>query len=149
MSVQFSLEDLLQVLIALEQNGAALYSQLSQNAKDLETMKLFAHLSEQEKHHQELYESWKEAHFEAQPIDAEYAQYLTVLVKETFKVLETAKSASFDFHAALTLAKTMEKDTLLFLSECNRLTGGRKKELIEQIKDEERKHLKLLYELEA
>ena len=135
MSIHFSLEDLLQVLIALEKNGSALYSQLSKDAKDLETMKLFAHLSEQEKHHQELYESWNAEHFEAQPIDAEYAQYLTVLVKETFKVLETASNTALDFHSGLSLAKTLEKDTLLFLSECNRLMGDKKRELIEKIKD--------------
>ncbi len=147
MSIPFSLEDLLQVLIALEQNGAAIYSQLSKDAKDIETMKLFAHLSEQEKQHQLLYESWSEAHFDSQPIDAEYAQYLTVLVKETFKVLETVGTASLDYHAGLALAKTLEKDTLLFLSECNRLVSGNNKAQIEQIKDEERRHLKLLYEL--
>jgi rubrerythrin len=147
MGFQFTVEDVFNVLIALEKSGSVLYMHLSDTAQDLETMKLFKHLSEQELQHQALYESWKSERFETVELEMEYTEYLSALVKETFRVLESAHSDTIDYANGLQLAKSLEKDTLIFLSECDRLLGGKKQSLIEKIKNEERKHLKLLYEL--
>lgn len=144
MSLKFSLEDILNVLIALEKSGAKLYTNLSEAAKDLETLKLFKLLSDQEKLHQALYESWKLEHFEDVEVEQEYAEYLQSLVKHTFAVLNKAEHDALGLQEGVALAKTMEKDTLMFLSEYDQLLGGQKSEMIERIKGEERKHLKYL-----
>lgn len=147
MSLQFSLEDILNVLISLEKTGSSLYFKLSEVAIDLETVKLFKWLSEQEKAHQALYEAWKAERYELVAVDEDYHQYLQSLIKATFDVLSYSEQAEMSYPEGIVLAKSLEKDTLIFLSECDYLLGGKKKELIERIKSEERKHLKKLYDL--
>lgn len=147
MNLNFTIEDIFNVLIALEKTGSGLYTKLSDGAQDLETMKLFKWLSDQEKSHQALYESWKAERFETVPVDEDYEDYLKALVKATFEVLEEAQKETLGYLEGIMLARSLEKDTLMFLSECDHLLGGSKKELIEKIKGEERKHLKQLYDL--
>ncbi len=147
MSLQFSLEDILNVLISLEKTGSSLYLKLSEVAIDLETVKLFKWLSGQEKAHQALYEAWKEERYELVAVEEDYHQYLESLIKATFDVLSYSEKAEMNYLEGIALAKSLEKDTLIFLSECDYLLGGKKKELIESIKGEERKHLKKLYDL--
>lgn len=143
----FALEDVLNVLIELETLGNKHYTEMASLTDDYELKKFFELLAKQELAHKALYEGYKKQHitFESGGITDEYMSYMDTLLKGTVKFLETNSEVK-DFETGYHIAINLEKDTLLFLSELKTIIGKDYDEVIDNVMDQERAHLKALYD---
>jgi rubrerythrin len=115
--------------------------------EDHELEKFFIVLAKQELKHKALYISYKDQHipFKSSGITEDYYAYMDVLLKGTVKFLEVSKDVK-DFEAGYDIAINLEKDTLLFLGELKHIVEESYHEVINNVMDQERGHLKALYE---
>ncbi len=147
MSEKFILEDLLNALIELEDTGNKLYAELSEKVENKEVADLFSLLARQELKHKELYESYKSKLVTKENVDEEYLSYIKVMLKKNVKFLNTVVVPE-DMEASVCQSVQLEKDTILFLLEMKKIIEDHHQDEIDKVIDEERKHLKYLYELE-
>jgi rubrerythrin len=122
MSETFHLNDLLNSLIELEKAGQCVYGSLAKvYARDPELCKLFCELAGWEKQHEELYTGYLADFAGAADVelaaDPDYRDYLHALVQSATHVLDMARRPVDDMAAALQMALSLEKDTVLFLNE--------------------------------
>jgi len=147
MTEKFILEDLLNALIELETEGAQLYSELSEKVENQKVADLFSLLAKQEVKHKELYQSYKLKLIPRESVDEDYLSYIKVMLAKNVKFLNTA-AAPENLEASVCQSVQLEKDTILFLLEMKKIIEDHHQDEIDQIIDEERKHLRYLYELE-
>lgn len=141
----FILEDILNGLIALETHGNALYLNLAERAKDLETRNLFGELAAQELRHKEIYTGFKDKLTLKTEIEDDYRDYLNELIRSNIH-LERMDVNAYGYGEALEIGIQLEKDTILFLSELKTILSEKKTE-IETLVQEEKKHLQHLLKL--
>lgn len=146
MSNVFRYSDILHTLIALEVAGNLLYTELAEQAKSLEIRKLMLLLADQEKHHKAMYEAILGEDLMRAEEDGEEAAYIEALISTVTENIQSVKMAS-DLKVALKSAKQLEMDTILLLNEL-KLVIKVGVEKIHNLVNEERKHLKLIYDLE-
>lgn len=146
MSNVFRYSDILHSLIALEVAGNLLYTELSEQAKSLEIQKLMRLLADQEKHHKAMYEAMLGEDLVRTEGSDEEAAYIEALIATVTDNIKHAEAAS-EMRLALKAAKQLEMDTILLLNELKAVirVGVDK---IHGLINEERKHLKLIYDLE-
>lgn len=147
MSETFHAGDLLNSLIELEKTGHAFYGEAAERTQDEKAARLFRFLAGEEAKHEQLYtdlarEFRRNAPSE-EPVDAEYGAYLDALLKRNFH-FDDADFGTLD--AALRFAVSLEKDTLLYVGEIQNVLGNQKADLFKTIRNEERKHLRMLAE---
>lgn len=145
MQESFILEDLLNVLIHLETTGNQMYTELSKRAEDPKTTELFSLLAAQEMKHKRIYEGFKKTLQVHEQIDQDYVAYLEVLLKENIHFLDVETTPE-DNREAICLSVQLEKDTILFLMEMQKILLPEYKAQVDDLIDEERKHLQYLYE---
>jgi rubrerythrin len=146
MSELFILEDILNALITLESHGNRLYLALADRAADLDAMKLFANLAEQELQHKTIYMGFKDKLRVQADLDEDYTAYLTELLRSNIQ-LRQIDLGRYDHDQALELGIQLEKDTLSLLGELERILSEKRSE-IDQLVEEERKHLVQLLQLQ-
>ena len=147
MSINYDIGDLINNLIDLEKSGEEFYTTLAARTDDLAVKHLFSMLADQEKTHQKIYEGLLvKADVEIE-IDEEYHAYLQVILEEQFGLDPDLVAACDSVEDALELAIKLEKDSLLFLSEFGTLIGAQGAEMVEEMKRQERNHLKLITEM--
>lgn len=147
MSVNYDVADLINNLIDLEKNGCDFYNTLAEKTDKIECKLMFKLLAEEEKKHQDIYTALLQTVNIDVEIDSEYHEYLQVIVNEQFKLDSSQLESCKDTHEALDIAINLEKDSLLFLSEFGNLVGPESQHLVDQMKKEERKHLKMIIEM--
>ena len=147
MSEKFILEDLLNALIELESTGNKLYTELSERVDNKEVADLFALLARQELKHKEIYSGYKSSLVAKEKVDEAYLSYVKVMLEKNIKFLST-KMVPEDLHGSVCQAVQLEKDTILFLLEMKKVIEDHHQKEIDEIIDEERKHLQYLYELD-
>jgi len=148
MSEKIMLEDVLDALIELEEAGSQLYSELSRSVNNEEMADLFQHFSEQEREHKETYQCFKLSLTSRNVDDEEFISYMKIMLQKQIEFLsETNRPETIQ--EALCQALRLEKDTIYFLLEMKELVEVFHQEEINEIINEERKHLKHLYELEV
>ena len=141
----FVLEDILNALITLETHGNALYSNMAEQADDLQTRNLFADLAEQELQHKKIYEGFKTKFNLKTEIEEDYLDYLRELIRSSIQ-LERVEVRSYNYGQALAMGIQLEKDTILFLNELKGILAERADQ-IGALVQEEKKHLVRLLEL--
>lgn len=142
----FTLEDIFNIMIELETLGNHHYIEMQNMTDDLELRSLFGQLAEQEIAHKALYTSYKHKNitFNQNEANEEYRSYMDALLKGTVQFLEESRVIK-DFDHGFGIAVSLEKDTILFLSELRRIIDSAYYEAIDKIINEERKHLEILY----
>lgn len=146
MSNVFRYSDILHSLIALEVAGNLLYTELAEQAKTLEIRKLMLLLADQEKHHKAMYEAMLGEDLVRAEGEGEEAAYIEALISTVTQNIQSVEAAS-DMRVALRAAKQLEMDTILLLNELKAVVRIGV-ERIHGLINEERKHLKLIYDLE-
>lgn len=143
----FALEDIFNVMIELESLGHKHYNKLQTMTDDLTLRELFKHLACEELDHKELYTSYKKKSisFSTSKVDNEYMDYIAALLKGTIQFLNNSQEID-SFDQGFDIAVNLEKDTILFLSELRRIIDSAYYDAIDNIMDQERAHLKALYE---
>ncbi len=144
MNEVYLIEDLFNTLIALEVYGVEMYTKLSKNTDDMEAFRLFEKLAQQEEEHMKLYRTLQKKYSSSEPVDSEYRKYLQALIKNSF-FKEVDYSSITDLRQALDLAIKLEKETILFLQETHSLLDSSAKETLDEVINEEKRHLAMLY----
>lgn len=141
----YILEDLLNNMIELEKTGSRTYLRMAETVTLPEAKEMFLSLSDQELHHLKIYESFLRELDYTQVLDDEYVSYLRIVLHNNFKFF-TMELNNPNLESCLKLAIHLEKDTLVYLSEMKTIFGASNPEVIDRMMNEERKHLKLLFE---
>lgn len=146
----FSLEDIFNVMIELESLGNKHYNQMQLMTEDLRLKELFGLLAKQEVAHMELYTEYKNKNiaFNATGTDDEYTSYMDALLAGTVRFLKDSSEFK-DFDHGFEIAVNLEKDTILFLTELKRVIDPAYYDAMDAIADQERSHLKYLYEYKS
>lgn len=158
MQETFRLEDLLNVLIELENVGAAHYKRLHLLSSHLKSKALFEKLSNEELKHELYYKSLKQRllKFEINNLSDEYKSYAKALLSSTITFLKIINkgldesnvlSESDEFKAGIENALKLEKDTILLLIELKQILEVTTHAEIDGIIEQERNHVKLVIEM--
>ncbi len=147
MNAIFTMEDLLNVLIELEKMGNRNYVEMARKTVNSKLRDYFERLAEQELEHKSTYEVYKAlfVNFEHNQLTEEYISYMNVLLSNTVGMLKSATDLN-DIIACYNMAISLEKDTILLLTELKKLVPEYRHADIEKLINEERQHLKLLHE---
>lgn len=146
MSELILIEDILNALISLEEKGARNYDILAKNAESIETKNLFETLSIKEQEHKEIYKTFKKDHILTEEVNEEYSGYVDALLQNAFYE-EIDFDLSYTFEEGLRYAMNLERDTIIFLNEIKAFANKAYAQEIEQLKNEEKHHLKILNDI--
>ncbi len=148
MSINYDIADLINNMVELEKCGAEFYSSLMAKHHNPIIQQLFAKLSEQENKHRILYEQLLEKITpETGEIDDEYQNYLREIIDRKFDLNVLNVSTCTSPHEVLDMAIRLENESIKFVSAFGILTGTVYRDLVEQIKQQEQDHLKIIMEI--
>ncbi|MGM0378314.1 MAG: ferritin family protein [Bacillota bacterium] len=139
---EFKADELIKFVSETEQKVADLYQKMSENTKG-KSQRVFENLSKDELKHKEMYENMAENLKGVFKISEEDYNVLNQLMKkDSFKGFNAKEN--FVKEDALVLAEKVEKDGIILYSEILRIFDDIDKDLVENIIEEERKHLRLV-----
>jgi rubrerythrin len=148
MTTQFDIKRLVEVALADERSGVALYQNMVDKAVDDKLKHVFINLSETEKAHAAKFEQMVEDLKEDPPQGAypdEYAEYLDALCAEGGDSDAYARIAQTTTDTELLdLAIEFEKEQLTIQRDIGDALGGGHKEVVDVILKEEQNHLVVL-----
>ena len=152
MSDKFTIQEIIEIAIEVEKNGAAFYSALAESS-DIDRLKeLYLYLSKEEKQHvtryQEILDSVGGYQISEVYYATQYMGYMKALADErVFKsdilaaeIADRVKSP----REAIDIAIGFEKESALFLHEMWNLVPESDRKTIQKLLDEEREHLRQL-----
>jgi len=152
----FTVGELLDIAVGIEQNGVTYYETLAQLTSDTELETIYTGLANMERHHIDVFQKMKAGMSGSQAIvpvesEEEYDTYLRALIDSSVftddKVAREMAQQVSGPAAALQLAVGAEKDSILFYTEMRDLVPAREREAVGNIVREERKHVRELSEL--
>ncbi len=156
----FTAGDILHIAIETERQGAAFYETLAESAGDERVKEEFRRLVEFERGHEKTFQFLLEGadvqravgSVRSDQLSDEYRRYLVALVDSNMlpdqdAARRLAREAGNEIEA-VDIALQMEKNTILFYQELQRLLGPQVAAL-QTILDEERSHVYQLNELKA
>ena len=156
MSIAFSGSELVNIAIGIERRGVIFYDTLVKSTKNVATRDVFQNLADVEREHIQIFQNIlteAEKYQIPEAYAAEYAAYLQALVDnaiftDDFITGEMATRAASDI-AALELAISAEKDSILFYYGMKEITPQRAQLTVNKILAEEKSHLRQLSELKG
>lgn len=152
--VHFTGKEVLEMAVRIEENGMKFYADASRAAKSQQLKDLFRALSEEEGTHIKTFLDLKRAlvgddsteGFDPYLEDAQ--QYLKSLADtEVFTNPEAGREAARSLKSeeeAITMAIGMEKDSLLFYYELERMIREKDRKVIESLIEQEKEHVRKL-----
>ncbi len=156
--VHFTGKEVLDMAVRIEENGMRFYTDASKAAKSPQLKDLFRVLSEEEGTHIKMFLELKKtlvgdddsAGFDPYLEDAQ--QYLKSMADtEVFTNPEAGKDAARaikDEQDAISMAIGMEKDSLLFYYELERMIREKDKKVIDSLIEQEKEHVRKLTNLQ-
>ncbi len=152
--MHFTGSEVLDMAVRIEENGMKFYNDAGKASKSKELKELFRKLYEEESNHKKVFENLKklipgeELSWKLDPDSEEDSLYLNALAdSEVFTDKSGgAKLASKagDARTALNAAIGIEKDSILFYNELKQMARERDKVILEDLIEEEKKHLGML-----
>jgi len=152
MSDKFTIQEIIEIAIEVEKNGAAFYSALAESSDINRLKELYVYLSKEEKQHitrfQEILDSVGGYQISEVYYATQYMGYMKALADErVFKndisaaeIADRVKSP----REAIDIAIGFEKESALFLHEMWNLVPECDRETVQKLLDEEREHLRQL-----
>jgi rubrerythrin len=154
MSAYFSAGEILDVAMGIEQNGASFYQAMSQKTQDKDTRAIYDYLAGEEKKHFNTFKTMKNSVGDYTPPESypgEYMEYLKSLIDNSVFTDEVRTkeivARTTDEIEALDTGIQAEKDSILFYAEMQNLVPGSEHQIVYDIVNEERTHLRQLSEL--
>lgn len=157
--VHFSGKEVLTMAVRIEENGMRFYTDAAKAAKSTSLKELFKVLAEEESHHIKVFSELKRLVADDtvnegfDPELSEASMYLkSIADTEVFTKPDKGKEFANnvrDEKEALKVAIDMEKDSLLFYYELQRLIRARDKAVIESLIGQEKEHVRKLTEAQA
>ena len=151
--VHFTGEELIDMAVRIEENGLRFYTDAAKTAKSKSVKDTFGMLAGEEKEHIKTFAGFRKllsdkGSFGFDPYGEEAGQYLNALAdSEVFtRADEGAKLAAKvkDEIQAVNAAISMEKDSLLFYYEMQKMIRGKDKIVLDKLIEQEREHLRKL-----
>ena len=145
--------DIFQFAIRMEENGEKFYKYAASITKDDKSREIFNHLASEEVNHRKLFAdmfSKIETIMPRESYPGEYMAYLQAYVdgKGIFTPVAAKEVAGIsNVLAALDFAIQRELDSVLYYSEMKKYVTASAQGLLEQVIDEERKHVMILSEI--
>lgn len=158
--VHFSGKEVLEMAVKIEENGLVFYTEASKETRSIEIKALFKMLAEEEGQHIKVFKRLRdllddeESATEAfDPYLAQASDYLKAMADtEVFpdpkKEGKRLATTVYDENDALDVAIGLEKDSLLFYYELQRMINQKDKQIVEELINQEKEHLKKLTELQ-
>jgi len=154
MAVFFSGSELLEIAMGIESNGMAFYQALADKTGKRDVKDIYTYLAGEEKKHLDTFQGMSDSLRQVKPPETyteEYMLYLKSLVDSAVfsNVTEAQQKAGKISNEieALDTGIQAEKDSILFYMELQNLVRERDCEVVLNIVDEEKKHLRQLSEL--
>ena len=158
MPIYFSGEEIVEMGIKIEEMGEFFYRTYADNSKDEKIKELFEYLAKEELKHKEIfqgfYDSMQKNEFSfSYSLNEEVALYFKAIVESrifidsesAIKLVEKAKTEL----EAINFALSFEKDTLIFYYGFIELVKENTKAIIQKSVDEEKKHIRQLFEFKS
>jgi rubrerythrin len=145
--INYDCSKVLQAVIKTEQHVSEMYRIFSQQVKDPSVKNLFLKMSQDEIRHKDMYSSILNSLNENTFVEIPYeeAEYTDLLLSSNIFVNELVRDR-YKKSDALNLAEKIEKDSILFYTQIQKLLPDIPKEDIDLIINEEKKHLKYVLE---
>ncbi|MBC7321438.1 ferritin family protein [bacterium] len=149
MNKNYSLEEILEIAIRIEEDGVVFYESLANRTKNKEAVEIFRYLAGEEKEHiavfKSIYKDLTGRRFDKAFNEEEANLYLHSLVENrVFKNQKEIKEFVEDARAelsAIELAIQIEKDTILYYYEILEGLEDREKNLVKEIISQEKTHI--------
>ena len=153
MGVFFSGTEILQIAVAIEENGFAFYETLMLNATRPDLKASYDYLAGEEKVHKQVFLKLMEAagkDYTVENYPGEQAAYLKSLADSVVftpdKMKKMAQQMPDDIKA-LDTALGIEKDTVVFFSEVRNMLREQDRHTVDSIIDQEKSHIKHILDL--
>lgn len=156
--VHFTGKEVLDMAVRIEENGMRFYADASKAAKSKQLKDLFHALSEEEGTHIKMFLELKKVLVGDDPSTGfapyleDAQQYLKSMADtEVFTNPEAGKEAARslkDEQEAISMAIGMEKDSLLFYYELERMIREKDRKVIESLIEQEKEHVRKLTNLQ-
>ena len=154
MSISFSDSELINIAIDIERRGIAFYDVMTRSTGNAATRDIFQYLVNMERGHIQIFQGMlteADKNQVSRAHSAEYAAYLQALLDSTVFTNDTitselAANAESDIEA-MELAIGAEKDSILFYYGMKDIVPKRVQPTVDKIINEEKSHLRQLWEL--
>jgi rubrerythrin len=146
MGTIFDPSEIFQLAVRIEENGENFYRKMAEKFDDIEVKELFTFLANEEIGHKKFYnELLKEFKTYDPPSEyaTEYYEFISTYADEVMfntKDFEEYSSKVTDIISALNFAIDSELHAVLYFSEMKHLVSQEKRDIIDNIIEEERKH---------
>jgi rubrerythrin len=154
MAIFFAGSELLEIAINIERNGMAFYQAMADKTRKRDVKDIYIYLAGEEKKHLDTFQGMSDFLGQAKPTETygdEYMLYLKSLVDSVVftNVTEAQQKASKISNEieAVDTGIQAEKDSILFYMELQNQVRERDRELVLTVLDEEKNHLRQLWEL--
>lgn len=143
--MKFDGKQILATFVKMEEEVSQYYLDLSENAGDEKSKKLFKQLSLEENKHHKMYTKLLELHGDdlEREFSEEEIEYTKALIDENIKEKHQFDK-SMKLKDALDLAEKMEKDGILFVYQMMSLYPDIAQKEMKTILNEEKKHLSMV-----
>jgi len=154
MSISFSGSELINIAIEIERRGIAFYDVMTRSSGNAATRNIFQYLVDMERRHIQIFQGMlteADKNQGSRAHSAEYAAYLQALLDSAvftndMVTSELAVNAESDIKA-MELAMGAEKDSILFYYGMKDIVPKRVQLTVDKIINEEKSHLRQLWEL--
>ena len=147
----FKASEIMQIAVAIEENGEKLYSHAKTLTDDAKTKELFDFLAAEETKHKKIFEGMLAKAEQYQPPESypgEYYEYLGAYARNIVfppDVMKKELAGITDVASALEFGIQREIESILYYLEARNIVPERQRDEIGKIVDEERRHyLKLV-----
>ncbi len=152
----FDIRELIKMAVKDEETGIAFYQALAESTDQPEIKDGIQAIAAEEEHHRDRFKGMLEKAGEWEPVEeysGQYEDYVNALLENRAfpkpeDAAEEARSVANDAEA-IDIAIGLEKDTLLFQQEMRGFISPEYNDFVDEIIDEERKHVKDLTRLKS
>ena len=148
----FSISEIFQFAIKIEENGQQFYKKAAEKTFDLSAKEIFVALAEEEVKHKKIYVEMLAKVESYQPEENFPEEYFLYLKSYADNIIFNSKSEEelkkhFDTIGAINFAIQRELDSILYYLEAKSFVPKTQSHLVDKIVEEERKHFVKLTEL--
>lgn len=155
MATFFKASDVIGAAVQMEQRGHAVYRRLAESSKDAAVKAFFENLASEELRHEEIFAAMAKrvgaVELPAWSSTEEFQDYVGALLDSHALFAVDQADALFadanDLQKAVQASMKLEKDSMLFFIEMQKLVPPSEQKAVEHCIDEERKHMRQLASL--
>ena len=150
----FTVADIREIAVQIEKNGEAAYRKAAAMVKDRAVGEIFLWMAEEEKRHGDFFakiDSAEPVSEEQRELEMMGRQLLQEMVADqTFSLDREMLLKTDEFEEALSQAQVLEKDTIMFYEFLlNLVSDDPTRQQLEQVIEEEKRHVEQLGEMKA